>query len=194
MKKLAVIMLFVCSVAFAQQEYGSSLTAPNTEKAVETESSPQPAEDKKAEWNEEWEKRRHSVSLFVGYWPLSAWLNILVSVASDGKKDPDMVAYSVAYGYEVYRWMELGLMVDYTTVTDRAVFTVIPRIKFNYINRKYFRMYAYVGFGGLFWKDGATIMANVGYLGVEVGSPVSFFAECGAGQVGMFAAGIKLAF
>ena len=158
MKKLAAMMFLVCSVAFAQQEYGSSITAPNTEKAVATETASEPVKDKKAEWYEEWEKRRQSVSFFVGYWPLSAWLNILVSVASDGKKDPDMVAYSVAYGYEVYRWMELGLMVDYTTVTDRAVFTVIPRIKFNYINRKYFRMYAYVGFGGMFWKDGVTVI------------------------------------
>ena len=40
------------------------------------------------------------------------------------KKDPDMTAYSFAYGYEIYRLLEIGLMVDYTTVADKSIFSL----------------------------------------------------------------------
>ena len=197
MKKVAVLLLFVCSVAFAQNEYGASASAnasTGTESIVATETTPEPAKESKDAWHQEWEKRRHSVSFIVGWWPLTAWLNIFIHAASDEKRDPDMTAYSFAYGYEVYRLLELGLMVDYTTVADKSVISVVPRVKFNFINKKYFRMYIYAGAGAVFWDGGAFLMMNVSYLGFEFGNPISFFAECGGGQVGMLAAGLKFSF
>ena len=48
--------------------------------------------------------------------------------------------------------------------------------------------------GGMFWDDGGTIMFNFAVLGFEVGYKISFFAEGGWGQVGLFTIGAKLAF
>ncbi len=82
MKKVAVLLLFVCSVTFAQNEYDSSTVA-NTEIAVTAETTPEPAKESKDAWHQEWEKRRHSVSFIVGWLPMTSWLNILIHVASD---------------------------------------------------------------------------------------------------------------
>ena len=142
-------------------------------------------------WEEAWEKRRQNISVIVGFLPISALLELFVH---DSNRDPDVTAYTVTYGYELFYLFETGVMVDYTTVNRKALVSVIPRLKLNYLNFKYIRLYSYLGVGVLVWNDGWCPMFNAAALGLELGGPVSAFGEVGWGQVGMFNFGMKFAF
>ena len=111
-----------------------------------------------------------------------------------GDEDAGFVAYSIGYGYEFFYLIETGIMIDYTTVATRPVVSIIPRFKVNYLNFKYIRLYSYLGVGVIIWSEGAMYMFNGAILGIELGTPVSGFAEFGWGQVGMFTVGLKIAF
>ena len=154
----------------------------------------QPAAPKEESWEDAWQKRRQNVSVFFGFLPLSSWLDIIIHAAHKDDRDPDVIAYSLGYGFELCYLLEVGVMVDYTTVDSHAIISVIPRIKLNYLNFKYFRLYSYAGIGGVFWYDGHGLMFNVGVLGFELGGPISVFGEYGLGQAGMLICGVKYAF
>ena len=159
-----------------------------------TYAEPEQSVPKEETWEDSWQKRRFNVSFFMGFFPVTSLADIIVAAFDDEDNDPDLVAYSVGIGYELFYLLELGVMVDYTTVARTPVVAVIPRVKLNWLNFKYFRLYSYVGLGGMFWDDGGTIMFNFAVLGFEVGYKISFFAEGGWGQVGLFTIGAKLAF
>ena len=153
-----------------------------------------PVEKKEETWEDAWLKRRQNVSFFLGFLPLSSWLDIIIHAAHKDDRDPDVIAYSLGYGFEMFYLLEVGIMVDYTTVDGHAIISVIPRFKLNYLNFKYFRLYSYAGIGGVFWYDGHGLMFNVGVLGFELGGPISVFGEYGLGQAGMLICGVKYAF
>lgn len=161
---------------------------------VATKPVAEPAAPKEETWEEAWLKRRQNVSFFLGFLPLSSWLDIIIHAARKDDRNPDVLAYSIGYGFEMFYLLEVGLMVDYTTVDGHPIISVIPRFKLNYLNFKYFRLYSYAGVGGVFWYDGHGVMFNLGLLGFEVGSKVSVFGEYGFGQVGMLTCGVKYAF
>jgi hypothetical protein len=154
----------------------------------------EPVTSKDESWEEAWQKRRQNVSFFLGLLPLSSWLDIIIHAAHKDDRNPDLLAYSLGYGYELFYLLEVGIMVDYTTVDGHPIISVIPRFKLNYLNFKYFRLYSYAGIGGVFWYDGHGVMFNIGLLGFEIGSKISVFGEYGFGQVGMLTCGVKLAF
>jgi len=197
MKKI-VFMLLVCLATFAQAGVVDGRVAGNSRPVIslgyDDTRLAQPEEEKNETWKEAWQKRRHSLSFTIGFLPITSLFNIFIHAASDDEREPDLLAYSLTYGYELFYLLELGLMVDYASVNDKAVISVIPRLKLNYLNFKYFRLYSYVGLGGIFWNGGSFIMTNVGLLGFELGSSFSVFGEGGYGQVGMLAGGIKFSF
>lgn len=198
MKRIALFFLLACSMAFAQVDY----TGYSDDDVEETSVAPanndisalDPELKSQDTWEAAWEKRRHNVQFYMGFFPFTALFNIFLTAANGDERDPDMMAYSLSYGYELTYHTELGIMVDYTTVMDDAIVSVVPRIKFNYLNFKYFRLYSYFGLGGIFWDGGAYFMVNYAYLGMEIGGPLSFFGEFGWGQVGMLTIGAKYAF
>lgn len=151
----------------------------------------EPVTSKDESWEEAWQKRRFNISFFVGFLPFTA---IIEAFVHDKDKEPDATAYSVAIGWELFYLAELSLMANYTTVAGHALYTVTPRIKLNYLNFKYFRLYSYFGLGGIFWDGGSYLMFNFALLGAEIGGPISVFFEHGWGQVGMLTCGVKLAF
>ena len=154
-----------------------------------------PATPREETWEECWQKRRFNVSFYIGFFPVTSIGDIFIDIL-DGEddKDPDLTAYSVSVGYELFYLLELGLMVDYTTVAQSPVIAVIPRVKLNWLNFKYVRLYSYAGLGGIFFDSGGTIMFNFAVLGLEVGYHVSLFFEGGWGQVGLLTLGAKIAF
>jgi len=169
-----------------------------TADATVKESSPvttAPTTPKEETWEECWQKRRMNVSFYMGFFPVTSFADIFVDIF-DGEddKDPDLTAYSVSIGYEFFYLLEVGLMVDYTTVAQSPVIAVIPRVKLNWLNFKYVRLYSYAGLGGLFWDNGGSVMFNFAVLGLEVGYHLSLFFEGGWGQVGLFTMGAKVAF
>ena len=154
-----------------------------------------PSTPKEETWEEAWQKRRLSVSFSIGFLPMTTLADVFVDILDgEDEKDPDATAYTVSVGYEFFYLLEVGLMVDYTTVAQSPVVAVVPRIKLNWLNFKYFRLYSYGGLGGIFWDDGGYVMVNFAVLGFEVGNHLSVFFEGGWGQAGMFIAGVKLAF
>lgn len=157
-----------------------------------------PATPREETWEEAWLKRRYNVSFYMGIFPVTFLADLFVDIFEemDGSddSDPDFVAYSVSIGWELFYLLEVGLMVDYTTVAQNPVIAVIPRIKLNWLNFKYFRLYSYGGLGGIFWDGGGYIMFNFAVLGFEVGNHLSLFFEGGWGQVGLFTMGVKFAF
>lgn len=212
MKKIAFSALLACSLAFAQadlaepsaneeaafaeleSETGGAENSGYTADATVKESSPvteAPAKPKEETWEDAWQKRRYNVSFFVGFLPFTA---IIEAFVHDKDEEPDVTAYSVAVGWELFYLMEVGLMVDYTTVAQSPVIAVVPRIKLNWLNFKYFRLYSYGGLGGIFWDGGGYVMFNFAVLGFEVGNHLSLFFEGGWGQVGMLTMGVKFAF
>ena len=210
------LMFLACSFALAQTDftgYGDDEDAAFAELESETggtensgytvdatvkESTPvttAPATPKEETWEDAWQKRRKNVSLFMGFFPMSSFADIFVDLF-DGEddKDPDFTAYSVSIGYELFYLLEVGLMVDYTTVARSPVIAVVPRIKLNWLNFQYFRLYSYGGLGGIFWDGGGYIMCNFALVGFEVGNHLSLFFEGGWGQVGLLTMGVKFAF
>lgn len=182
--------------AFAEleSETGGAENSGYTADVTVKESSPvteTPAKPKEETWEDAWQKRRYNVSFFVGFLPFTA---IIEAFVHDEDEEPDVTAYSVAVGWELFYLMEVSLMANYTTVAGHALFTVTPRIKLNYLNFKYFRLYSYFGLGGIFWDGGSYLMFNFALLGAEIGGPISLFFEHGWGQVGMLTMGVKFAF
>lgn len=179
----------------------SSASSGFTADVTVKESSPvsvEPSTSSVDPWEEEWRKRRINVSFFMGFFPVTSLGAIIADIFDeiDGEDDfePDLMAYSVGVGYELFYLLEVGLMVDYTTIGPDPLVSVIPRIKLNWLNFKYFRLYSYAGLGAIFWDDGAMVMFNFALLGFEAGNHLSVFFEGGWGQVGLFTLGIKLAF
>ena len=166
-----VLLLLAGSLAFAQ----------DTQPQVKTGET----------WEEAWLKRRNNVSVFVGFLPITSLVEVFVH---EEDREPDVTALSIAYGRELFYLLEVGIMVDYTTVAGHPLITVTPRVKLNYLNFKYFRLYSYFGAGGIFWDEGSFLMINFAVLGAEVGGPLSLFVEHGWGQVGLFTIGAKFAF
>lgn len=219
MKKIAFSALLACSLAFAQadlaepsaneeaafaeleSETGGTENSGYTADATVKESSPvttAPTTPREETWEESWQKRRLNVSFFMGFFPVTALGEIFVAIiddiAGEEDSDPDLMAYSIGVGYEFFYLLEVGVMVDYTTINKTPLISIIPRIKLNWLNFKYFRLYSYGGLGGVFWNDGGFIMFNFAVLGFEVGNHLSLFFEGGWGQVGLFTMGVKFAF
>lgn len=199
------LMFLAGSLAFAQTDYtgysddeDAAFAELDNESVTVKEASPvteAPATSKEETWEDAWQKRRKNVSLFMGFFPMSSFADIFVDLF-DGEddKDPDFTAYSVSIGYELFYLLEVGLMVDYTTVARSPVIAVVPRIKLNWLNFQYFRLYSYGGLGGIFWDGGGYVMCNFALVGFEVGNHLSLFFEGGWGQVGLLTMGVKFAF
>lgn len=186
------------------EQQPSSVPAQNSGYTVDAtvkETSPvttAPTTPREETWEESWQKRRLNVSFFMGFFPVTALGEIFVAIiddiAGEEDSDPDLMAYSIGVGYELFYLLEVGVMVDYTTINKTPLISIIPRIKLNWLNFKYFRLYSYGGLGGVFWNGGGFIMFNFAVLGFEVGNHLSLFFEGGWGQVGLFTMGVKFAF
>ncbi len=90
----------------------------------------------------------------------------------------------------------------------RNYFTVMPAVKFNWINKDHFALYSKLGVGGTIVSETAkddkkgTSESNshlyfayqVSALGVEFGSKLRGFVEAGVGEQGIILAGIRYKF
>lgn len=163
-----------------------------------------------------WSAESHSIS--VGYGMLNMLWMTSESADAIGKSlgseddgdDLDLLSassFNVAYGYDMFSVLEVGGIFSYSYIADGRdmhSFALMPRAKFNWINRNSFRLYSYLAFGVIFvlgtdQKENSSIHVNNGIwpiiqlslLGFEVGDDISFFGELGVGQAGMFGAGVK---
>ncbi|MCF0223645.1 MAG: hypothetical protein HUK20_05195 [Fibrobacter sp.] len=116
-------------------------------------------------------------------------------------------SFNVAYGYDLTSLVELGGILTYGYIADgHDVHTIslMPKAKFNWINREHFRLYSQVAVGALFVigddqrkseahqiQRHVLPIPHVSLAGLEFGNNVSFFCELGAGQAGILAAGAK---
>lgn len=116
-------------------------------------------------------------------------------------------SFNVAYGYDLFSLLEVGGILTYSYIAeghDMHTISVMPKTKFNWINRSFFRFYSQLAFGAIFVmgtdqkksssthvNSGVWPMFQLSMLGFEFGDDISFFGELGVGQAGMFGAGVK---
>lgn len=90
----------------------------------------------------------------------------------------------------------------------RNYFTVMPAVKFNWINKDHFALYSKLGFGATILSETAKdakkdtsesdsrvyFAYQVSAIGVEFGSKLRGFVEAGVGEQGIILAGIRYKF
>ncbi|WP_407443297.1 hypothetical protein [Fibrobacter sp.] len=116
-------------------------------------------------------------------------------------------SFNIAYGYDLFSLLEVGGILTYSYIAeghDMHTVSVMPKAKFNWINRSFFRFYSQLAFGAMFVmgtdqkksssthvNSGVWPMFQLSLLGFEFGDDTSFYCELGVGQAGLLGAGVK---
>lgn len=161
--------------------------------------------------------RRQEISLSYGVAPVTDWIdsysNLLTGAVLGA--DTELSGWgTVALGYNlrVVGGLRVGAQVIYSSNTQTVknstsdlrnrYWSVMPTLKWNWLNLKIVSIYARVGAGVTFAKaeyesqsETSTQLAfQVSPLGVEVGGRLAAFAEAGIGTSGSLMAGIRFRF
>ena len=120
---------------------------------------------------------------------------------------------SVGYNYEVSRRFSVGATFSYSNesrgmysyIDDKVIdefrvdnFSIIPTVRFTYLNRPMVRLYSQVGLGIRLQHDNsdhyinessARVSASITYLGISVGQKFFGSMELSAGAQGVFSIG-----
>lgn len=161
--------------------------------------------------------RRQEISLSYGVAPVTDWIdsysNLLTGVVLGA--DTELTgwgAVSLGYNFRVVGGLRVGAQVIYSSNTQEVkgssselrnrYWSVMPTVKWNWLNLKIVSIYARVGAGVTMAKgeygshsDTSTQFAfQVSPLGVEVGGRLAAFAEAGIGTSGSLSAGIRYRF
>ncbi len=128
-------------------------------------------------------------------------------------------AWSLSYDYRFRKWFDLGLMLGYYGEYSRSysntdaspvgrnrahAITVMPAMRFTWLNRRWVRMYSSLGLGATFvfgHRDRNTdsfrerhVAFQFTPVGISVGRSLFGFAEIGAGAQGCLMMGIGYKF
>lgn len=172
---------------------------------------------------------QHEVRVSIGYSPLSAYIVGHsdyypypgdISPTIRGPKFTTGVL-SLSYNYRFRRWFDFGLLFSYYNeyyrlhssftneflgrVYDNYI-TIMPSVRFTWLNRKWVRMYSSLGLGVTINTENQTkrkdeshytdfaAAAHLTYLGITVGKSLFGFAELGIGAKGLATIGIGYRF
>lgn len=165
-------------------------------------------------------EQQHEVRVSVGISPLFSMYNGLYDYLPSPYYVPRIIdgptyttgALSVSYGYRFRRWFDLGLLFSYNCEYKRQFnalsgdylhrkyqhnITIMPTIRFTWLNRKWVRMYSSLGMGmtinttNTTGSGGSTdgnsyaLAFQCSYLGLTVGRSLFGFAELGFGAKGV---------
>lgn len=128
-------------------------------------------------------------------------------------------AWSLSYDYRFRKWFDLGLTLGYYSEYSRSysnrdaspvgrnrahALTVMPAVRFTWMNRRWVRMYSSLGLGATFvfgHRDRNTDCFREGHaafqftpVGISVGRSLFGFAEVGVGAQGTLMMGIGYKF
>lgn len=107
-------------------------------------------------------------------------------------------SFNVAYGYELLEKLEIGGILTYSYTDSENSYnsiTLMPKTKFNWINKSDFRLYSLLAIGPIFGFNSKNFETattwQISFIGFEFGRHSSFFFEFGLGQTGSFSTGVK---
>ena len=161
--------------------------------------------------------RRSEVSVSYGMAPVTDWIdsysNILTGViAGSGTDLTGWGTVTVGYSFRVIGSLRIGAQVAYSsneqevkksgTEIKNRYWTLMPNVKWNWLNLKIVSFYSRVGAGASFSKakvggqsDKSTLFAfQVSPVGVEVGGRIAAYAEAGIGTSGSLLVGARYRF
>lgn len=161
--------------------------------------------------------RRQEITLSYGVAPVTDWIdsysNLLSgSVVGADTKSTGWGAVTVGYGFRLIGGLKIGAQVVYSSNSQTVqgtgsdvsyrYWSVVPNLKWNWLNLKIVSIYARVGAGVTFARasyearsEKSTQLAfQVSPLGVEVGGRLAAYAEAGIGTSGSLVAGIRYRF
>lgn len=161
--------------------------------------------------------RRQEISLSYGVAPVTDWIDsysdlLTGAVLGSDTKLSGWGAISLGYNFRLIGGLRLGAQVIYSSNTQQIkdsksdlknrYWSVMPNVKWNWLNLKIVSIYARVGAGVTFAKgeygarsESSTQFAfQVSPIGVEVGGRLAAYAEAGIGTSGSLTAGIRYRF
>lgn len=161
--------------------------------------------------------RRSEVSVSYGFAPVTDWIDaysdILTGAVSGS--DTDLTgwgAVTVGYSFRVIGSLRVGAQVVYSSNKQEIkgtsseiknrYWSLMPNVKWNWLNLKIVSFYTRVGAGATFSKakfggqsDKSTLFAfQVSPVGVEVGGRIAAYAEAGIGTSGSLLVGARYRF
>lgn len=161
--------------------------------------------------------RRQEITLSYGVAPVTDWMdsysNLLAgSVVGSDTKSTGWGAVSLGYSFRVIGGLRVGAQLIYSSNTQtiersnsdtsNQYWSILPTVKWNWLNLKIVSIYARAGAGVTFARasyngqhDNSTQFAfQVSPVGVEVGGRLAGYAEAGIGTAGCVLAGIRYRF
>lgn len=133
----------------------------------------------------------------------------LKGIFSGGKQTNYIGAFGIEYFHRLKSALGVGVVGTFSTCKwreeDKArtkYFSIMPAVKYNWLNRKHFSMYSKLALGVLFGVDsgGETDKTKVALswqasaAGAEFGSAFRGFLELGFGEQGILVAGLRYKF
>lgn len=170
--------------------------------------------------------RRQEISLAYGVAPVTDWVDSYSNLLTGAVlgSDTELTGWGAAtlgYSFRVIGGLRVGAQVVYSSNTQQVVYlsstqkvkgvgpdisnsywSVMPNVKWNWLNLKIISLYARVGAGLTFAKseygdrnESATRWAyQVSPIGIEVGTRIAAFAEAGIGTSGSLIVGARYRF
>ena len=126
-----------------------------------------------------------------------------------GKQTSYIGAFGIEYFYRLKSALGVGLVGTYGTCkwsdNDNArshYISVMPALKYNWLNRDHFSMYSKMALGVIFGMDtgndnkktSVTVSWQASLVGAEFGSAFRGFLELGCGEQGILVAGLRYKF
>ena len=225
------VALFVAHAAMAQAEVKPSVAAASAQSVVlQSADALSTVQPKCGKCQRPPFSQQHELRASIGYVPMFAYLG---SYFVDGMPPPSYIsptfrgplyttgAVSVSYGYRFYRWLDVGMVVSYYNEFHRLYdsftndylgrvynhhITLMPTVRFTWLDRKWVRMYSSLAAGATFYTQSQTkvkgeahynsqnFAGHFTYLGITVGRSFFGFAELGIGAKGFATMGLGYKF
>lgn len=159
--------------------------------------------------------KRHEVSIGYGFKPTSDWIDsfsdAFVSPAIKSNSDSSFGTLSLTYNYRLSEMFGVGGVFSYSNrkkdwgasyKEKLNYYTIMPRVKAEWIHGKIFTLYSAVAAGVTIYSDkfGSETESKVCFgwqvspIGIEVGNCIAGFAELGVGQLGIGQVGVRCRF
>lgn len=153
---------------------------------------------------------KHEISISYGfgaYTDLSS--SYLKGIFSGGKQTNYIGPFGVEYFYHTNSGLGVGVVGTFSTCkwnesssARTKYMSIMPSIKYNWLNREHFSLYSKVALGLLLGIDSADdnnkTTASLGWqaslVGAEFGSAFRGFLELGCGEQGILVAGLRYKF
>ena len=226
---LMLVVLLVAQGAMAQSEVRPSAEAASAQSVVlQSADGLSTAQPKCGKCQRPPFSQQHELRASIGYVPMFAYLGSYfvdctppyISPTFRGPKYTTG-AVSVSYGYRFYRWLDVGMVVSYYNEYHRLYdsftndylgrvynhhITLMPTVRFTWLDRKWVRMYSSLAAGATFYTQSQTkikdeahynsqaFAGHITYLGITVGRSFFGFAELGLGAKGFATMGLGYKF